>query len=104
MQELIMLIGLPGSGKSTLASKIAKDCRNYIVVSTDSVRKEIYGDEAIQGDGNKVFERAYALIDYYLRDGYSVIFDATNVRRKSRKAFIERFKKWKDLRIIFTLF
>lgn len=101
MQELIMLIGLPGSGKSTFANKIAKDCENYVVVSTDSIRKEIYGDEAIQGNGNKIFERAYALIDNHLRNGYSVIFDATNIRRKGRKAFIERFKKWKELRIIF---
>ena len=96
MQELIMLVGLPGSGKSTFAKHIVENGKNYATISTDRMRLCMYGDEAIQGDGDKVFKRCYEAIDFNLTAGHSVIFDATNVKRKFRKAFIERFKNWKN--------
>ena len=48
---LTVLVGLPGSGKSTYANKI----KNAILCSSDKVREELYGDENIQGDKQKVF-------------------------------------------------
>ena len=104
MQTLYMLIGLPGSGKSTVAKEMA-ETEDTIIVSTDKIREELFGDEAIQNNekysGVNVFERAYTLISIYLRNGYSVIFDATNTKRKYRKTFIEKFKRWQEIGIKF---
>lgn len=79
---LIVLAGVPGCGKST----VAKDISNrygFQIVSSDAIRKELYGDEAIQGDGRKVFEIAHRrtrdLLHYT-----NVVFDATNCKVVSR--------------------
>jgi predicted kinase len=44
------LIGLPGSGKSTFACKLQEMIPNAVIVSSDTARKKLYGDESIQGD------------------------------------------------------
>ena len=53
---LYTMIGLPGSGKSTFAVN-HPEC---IVVSTDAIRGELFGDESEQKDGKLVFDVAYA--------------------------------------------
>ena len=60
MKVFNMLIGLPGSGKSTIAQKIKDEVisLNKVeveIVSSDAIRKELYGNEEIQGDPQKVF-------------------------------------------------
>lgn len=81
MPILYTLVGLPASGKSTFC-KSHPEC---VYVSSDAIRKELYGDEATQGNASDVFAIAHERIDYYLTLGYNVIFDATNTTRKSRK-------------------
>lgn len=89
MASLIMLIGLPGSGKSTYAKEYLSDhVERTVWCSSDSIRKELYGDETIQGNASTVFSRLHDKVAHYLRTGYDVIYDATNVNRKSRKTVI----------------
>lgn len=76
-----MAVGIPGSGKSTYGAKM----KNVFVVCPDSIRKELYGDESIQGDGKIVFEIAYNRILKALSEGKDVYFDATNVTKYSRR-------------------
>ncbi len=78
--NLIIMCGIPASGKSTIAKFF-----NGNIVSTDSIREELYGDENIQGNGKEVFSLAYSRIRNYLSLGENVIFDATNIRKKDRK-------------------
>jgi predicted kinase len=75
-----MLIGLPGSGKSTLA----KNYKNAVVVSSDAIRKELYGDEAIQEQPERVFQIMKERTLSFLNEGKDVIYDATNIIRKHR--------------------
>lgn len=75
------MIGIPGSGKSTAAANIP----NALLVSTDKIREELFGDESNQQEGKKVFDIAMARIEEGLRSGHNVIFDACNVTRKNRK-------------------
>ncbi|MTV48299.1 AAA family ATPase [Heliobacillus mobilis] len=82
--EFHMLCGLPGSGKSTLVNRL----QGY-VVSTDSIRKFLWQDEAIICHDQLVFEIARQMIDYMLPRGNTVIFDATNMTRRNRKPFIQ---------------
>ena len=93
MNDFIMLSGPSGSGKSTYAIKLSKvlwdkDERNA-VISTDFIRECIFGDASVQLFPNKVFNEAYRQIKKYLNEGYTVIFDATNLVPKYRKKVLE---------------
>ena len=89
MGRLIILVGLPGSGKSTYAKSFPKEAIGDVVwLSSDTIRKELYGDESIQGDPNKVFQVLHQRVRTYLTGDSTVIYDATNVNRKSRKQVI----------------
>ena len=89
----IMMVGLPGSGKSTYAKELAREY-NAIICSSDSIREELYGDENFQNQNEKVFQILHKRIKQYLKDGVSVIYDATNINSKRRRAFLNEIKKF----------
>lgn len=92
MNKLFMMIGLPASGKSSLAEQIAKS-EDAEIVSSDNIRKELYGDENIQGDNNKVFRILQERIINGLKNNRNMIYDATNISYKTRMAFLQRLNK-----------
>lgn len=100
MPTVYMLIGLPGSGKSTIAEKLSKG-EDAVIVSTDKIREELFGDEAIQSNekynGNTVFCIAHDRVKIAMLEGKNVIFDATNVKRKDRKYFLDLLRPEKCL-------
>ena len=56
------MCGLPASGKTTKAKEIvAEEGAEY--VSSDEIRKELYGDESDQTNPNKVFEIMFSLFE-----------------------------------------
>lgn len=85
-----MLIGLPGSGKSTIAEEILSEHINTKLVSSDNIREELYGDTAIQGEPNIVFQIMQDRALDYLSHGFDVIYDATNLTRKNRKKILDK--------------
>lgn len=91
--KFTMLVGLPASGKSTYAKEKAEKER-AIICSSDAIRKELYGDENIQGDGNEVFNILHARVKELLSQGWDVIYDATNVKSKRRRAFLREIEKY----------
>lgn len=93
---MIILVGLPGSGKSTYARSIMDPEGQLQYCSSDKVREELYGDENIQGDPNKVFRVLRNKVKNLLDRGYDVIYDATNVTRKNRRSIIQEVKKYCD--------
>lgn len=96
-QFFTMLVGLPGSGKSTKAKKWAEEWTGggeIVIVSSDSIREELWGDESIQKEPTKVFEVAHSRIRKYLEEGYDVIFDATNLNAKRRIALLHQIDSW----------
>ena len=92
MNKLFMMIGIPASGKTSLAEQIAK-LEDAEIVSSDSIRKELYGDENIQGDNNKVFRILQDRIVKGLKSNKNMIYDATNISYKTRMAFLQRIRK-----------
>lgn len=88
---LTVMCGLPGSGKSTKAVEISAQ-NNAFMVSSDALREELLGDVNDQTGNNRVFEEAFKRIDDHLADGDNVIFDATNVNEKKRRAIVGTFK------------
>lgn len=84
MNKLYMMIGLPASGKSTIAKDIAKS-EGAIIVSSDEIRKELFGDINDQSNNVKVFEEVINRTKFYLANKYNVIIDATNINYKKRR-------------------
>lgn len=91
--KFTMLVGLPASGKSTYAKEKAEKER-AVVCSSDAIRKELYGDENVQGDGNEVFNILHERVKELLSQGWDVIYDATNVKSKRRRAFLREIEKY----------
>lgn len=94
---LIMMCGLPGSGKSLFAENsvfVTSGARQYkpIIHSSDGLRKELYGDESIQGDANKVFNELHKRIKNDLINGNDIIYDATCIKKKQRIQFLKELK------------
>lgn len=87
MAILYTLVGLPGSGKSTFAST-HPEC---VVVSSDAVRGELFGDPSIQRDARRVFAEVNHRVAQALAEGRDVIYDATSLTRKLRKDIIKKF-------------
>lgn len=91
MSKLCMLVGLPGSGKSTYAKNMEK--KGYVIHSSDALRKELFGDEEFQEENEKIFEELKRRIKTDLKEGKNVVFDACNISRKRRVAFLNEVKK-----------
>lgn len=90
---LFMLCGLPGSGKSTCIDKIECDGEQPIVHSSDKLREELYGDENTQKHNGELFVELHRRIKADLKAGHSVVYDATNLSKKRRIAFLNELKK-----------
>ena len=88
--NISILIGLPGSGKSTYA---LSESIEGIYLSSDKIRKELYGDESIQGNPEDIFGLMQYRALSFLRKGIDVIYDATNIVRKDRVTFISKLPK-----------
>lgn len=96
MNILIVMCGLPGSGKSTYANYLTES-GHFAWVSTDQIRKELYGDENIQGNGKEVFTTAFLLLQTHGLANQNCVFDATNISQHTRKRVIKECRNYYDL-------
>lgn len=87
MLTLYTLVGIPGAGKSVLAQTLAEE-NDAMIVSSDAIRGELYGDEAVQKDPAKVFRLVEERVVCHLNNGVSVVMDATNINAKRRRTFL----------------
>jgi predicted kinase len=84
------MVGVAGSGKSTIAMRIASLMEEEVVLlSSDAIRGEIYGDENCQRDPGRVFDIMHQRTVAALSQGISVIYDATNLSCKRRMSFLK---------------
>lgn len=90
MANFYMMVGLPGSGKTTFAHNIEKGA---VVISSDSIRKELWGSEEKQGDNKIIFEELEKRVMENLAANKSVVYDATNIKAKKRKVFLDKLRK-----------
>lgn len=90
--KFIMISGLPASGKSTYAEEISKK-ENAFIHSSDKLRIELYGDVNECSKNDELFIELHKRIKQDLINGKNVIYDATNISHKKRKAFLEYLKK-----------
>lgn len=92
MAKLIMLMGLPAAGKTTYACSLLNTEGLIKVVSLEQSRVELYGVNRLIGDPNKVYSYTLKKLKQYLKEGYDVVYDAYNVKRKTRKHIINEVK------------
>ena len=103
--ELVMLVGIPASGKSTLTNKYKE--KGYTILSSDEIRYQIakekmynpYDNEVIGELNRTVFEYVRKTTFNLLKEGKSVVFDATNLGRKKRKNFLSNINRTKCKKI-----
>ena len=84
-----LLIGQPASGKTTLAQALAPLLTGpgdapALVLSTDVIRAEVFGDAAVQGPWVDIQQRLHQRIQEAVAAGTPVIVDATHARRAWR--------------------
>ena len=96
----IMLVGIPGTGKSTFAEELKSRDTAVVHLSSDAIRKEIYGDENCQDDPGRVFNIMHERTLEALRNGYDVIYDATNITRKSRLSILKQLPAYVEKKCI----
>lgn len=90
MPKLIYIVGIAGSGKSTIAMQMASQMKEEVVLlSSDTIRGEIYGDENCQRDPGRVFNIMHQRTVFALSHGISVIYDATNLSCRRRMNFLK---------------
>ncbi len=104
MAHLILLIGIPGSGKSFVARQLVAECPHRLLIATDTIRAQLFGDEAYQGPWGLIWQEVerqfrqavtpqrghffYGHGKTSLQEVPEAIYDATNAARRSRKAAI----------------
>ncbi|MEL7034051.1 MAG: ATP-binding protein [Cyanobacteria bacterium J06592_8] len=77
------IIGPPAAGKSTFAHQLATLTQNKIV-STDAIRRQLYGDETVQGSWAEIEVEVCCQMQNYLTLRQPFIYDATNAKRAWR--------------------
>ena len=98
MPKLYVTCGISGSGKSYWANEYKKSWKAFstMIISTDDIRKFLWGNEEDQQQPEKVFDVAYKSIEKFLSDGWDVIFDATNLSARDRKKIVKRYRALAD--------
>lgn len=112
MQTILLMVGLPGSGKSTIAEKMINgeiedfldfNGFNTVILSSDTLRKMLLGDEKDQSNNKLVFEELKKYFVHFLNQGYNIIVDATNINMKERRSYIELTKKYDTRRVAYVV-
>lgn len=88
---LTMMIGLPGSGKSTYAKQLAEET-NAVILASDELRKEMFGDINDQEHNTEVFAELHRRCKDLLSKQVNIIYDATNLKIKNRLSFLNELK------------
>ena len=83
--SLVILCGLPGTGKSHFARELARRAP-FVWLNSDRTRKLLV-DTPIYSrrEHRRVFSAMHVLTRGYLRNGYAVVFDATNLNENVRR-------------------
>lgn len=106
--EVVMLVGLPGSGKSTFVESVVRDDPNIHIASTDAHIERIagYGGNTY----NDVFRDCIDAATHHMNDGLydavlngkNIIWDQTNLTKKSRIRKMNYLRQKTGVPITFT--
>ena len=84
LPNLVVLCGLPGTGKSHFARELTSRAP-FVWLNSDRTRKLLVARPCYsRREHRRVFAAMHVLTRGYLRDGHSVVFDATNLNEGVR--------------------
>ena len=83
--KVCVMVGLSASGKSFRGQEMINNGVYDIIISSDAIRKELFGNEQNQSNNDLVFKTYYNRLKDALKNKQSVILDATNCTYKARK-------------------
>lgn len=98
---LLLMHGVSGSGKSHLSQQLV-DQTDTIRIRSDVERKRLYRELSLKGEKVELYGPQMNALTFnllldtsedLLRNGYSVIVDATAIRQRTRQSFIELTEK-----------
>lgn len=82
---LVVISGLPGSGKSYFSRRVSERVP-IVIVETDAMRKLLFSSPKYNAaESSRLFKACHALIGNLLKNGHSVLFDATNLVESNRE-------------------
>ena len=85
----IILSGLPGSGKSFFSQKLAEKIP-VVILQSDALRKILYPNPTYSPrESGLLFEAVHVVIGRLLKQGISVILDATNLSEQHRETLYQ---------------
>ncbi len=83
--SFILVSGLPGTGKSFFSRRLAEDIP-LAVLETDVLRRTLITDPSYSpNESNRLFQAVHGLLTSLLRDGISLVLDATNLVERHRE-------------------
>ena len=93
-QQFYMMVGLAGSGKSSVAQKYAEKMDDCVIHASDELRKEMFGSYESNRDQHQlVFAELHKRIIADITAGKSVVFDATNLNYRHRRALLDKLPR-----------
>ena len=82
---LIVVSGLPGTGKSYLSGKLAERLP-FAILESDSLRRVLFQPPTYSSaESSRLFRVIHSLIERLMREGISLILDATNLSEQHRE-------------------
>ncbi|MBM4447014.1 MAG: hypothetical protein FJ023_06650 [Chloroflexi bacterium] len=81
----VVVSGLPGTGKTFFCRKLAEK-QPFCILESDAIRKALFPspDYSI-AESARLFAVCHSLIEWLLKNGIPVIFDATNLSERDRE-------------------
>ena len=83
--KVCVMVGLPASGKSFRGKELIENREYDVLISSDAIRKELFGSEQDQSNNDLVFKTYYNRFKDALKNKQNIILDATNCTYKTRK-------------------
>ena len=81
----VVVSGLPGTGKSFFCRKLAEK-QLFCILESDAIRKSLFPSPDYSADESaRLFAACHSLIEWLLKQGVPVIFDATNLSERYRE-------------------
>lgn len=103
MSKFIMAIWLPGCGKTTYYNNKLKD--DYVHLSSDKLREEMFGDVNDQEHNTEVFDEMLRRTKKHLKEWDNVYYDATNISAKRREHLLKQIERlvWEKECLFFAI-
>lgn len=97
MSKLILMSGVAGSGKSTYADRYAREHDNFIIISTDDTRYELYQKYVLSRKEEDIVQKTIRdRIIEASKENKNVIFDSAIVKNKSKIKLYNKYKEYFD--------